>query len=116
MANGTQWLLEHVNEKCGTDYSQFQMRDILRKLTKKGVIDPKEKGSRYNFSGEKDKTVKAVIKYVSSGDAAKDRQKELDELKEKREKKAPAKTKSAPAKKSAPAEDLDDEDLDDLED
>ena len=113
MANGTQWLLEHVNEKCGTDYSQFQMRDILRKLTKKGVIEPKEKGARYDFSGEKDKTVKAVVKYVSSGDAAKDRQKELDELKEKREKKAPAKKTKA----AKPAEeDLDDEDLDDLDD
>lgn len=110
MANGTQWLLEHVNEKCGTDYSQFQIRDILRKLTKKGVIEPKEKGARYDFSGEKDKTVKAVVKYVSSGDAAKDRQKELDELKEKREKKAPAKKTKA----AKPAEeDLDDEDLDD---
>ena len=113
MANGTQWLLEHVNEKCGTDYSQFQMRDILRKLTKKGVIEAKEKGARYDFSGEKDKTVKAVVKYVSSGDAAKDRQKELDELKEKREKKAPAKKTKA----AKPAEeDLDDEDLDDLDD
>lgn len=113
MANGTQWLLEHVNEKCGTDYSQFQIRDILRKLTKKGVIEPKEKGARYDFSGEKDKTVKAVVKYVSSGDAAKDRQKELDELKEKREKKAPAKKTKA----AKPAEeDLDDEDLDDLDD
>ena len=113
MANGTQWLLEHVNEKCGTDYSQFQIRDILRKLTKKGVIEPKEKGARYDFSGEKDKTVKAVVKYVSSGDAAKDRQKELDELKEKREKKAPAKKTKA----AKPAEeDLDHEDLDDLDD
>lgn len=113
MANGTQWLLEHVNEKCGTDYSQFQIRDILRKLTKKGVIEPKEKGARYDFSGEKDKTVKAVVKYVSSGDAAKDRQKELDELKEKREKKAPAKKTKA----AKPAEeDLDDDDLDDLDD
>lgn len=129
MANGTQWLTEHLNETCGTEFSQFQVRDMLRRLAKEEKIPAKDRGARYDFSGEKDKTVKAVVKYVTSGQAEKDRRADLEKVKEKREttkekasaKKekaaAPKKEKAAPKKEKAaePVVDEDDDDLDDLD-
>lgn len=112
MANGTQWLTDLVNEKHGTSYSNFQMRDMLRRLAKNGEIEGKERGARYNFSGEKDKTVKAVLKYVSSGQADKDRREELDKVKENKKAKDQKPSKKA---KEAPAAEEDIDDLDDLD-
>lgn len=63
---GTAWLAEHVNEQCGTSYSSYQLRILLRKLVKEGVLDPREAGN-YSFSGVRDPQVIAVVKAVKNG-------------------------------------------------
>lgn len=68
---GAAWLAEHVNEELGTDYTAANMRVILRKMAADGELE-REVGTdraRYSFSGEKDPTVRAVLKRVKSGEA-----------------------------------------------
>jgi hypothetical protein len=122
---GTTWLAEHVNEVTGSEYDGFGIRVLLRKLAKDGVIERGE--GRYSFSGPKDKTVLAVVKFVKSGEAASAKSERLDELKAKRAaaankgpaaKKAPAAKKTSSSRRrraAAPVEEEDDEDEVDLD-
>lgn len=67
---GASWLAEHVNDILDTNYGAAQMRVILRKLANDGEIE-REVGTdraRYSFTGENDKTVKAVLKRVRAGE------------------------------------------------
>lgn len=68
---GASWLAEYVNEELDTDYTAAQMRVVLRKMAKDGDLE-REVGTdraRYNFTGEKDPIVRAVLKRVKSGEA-----------------------------------------------
>ena len=62
---GTKWLTDLVNEKLGTSYTSYQLRILLRKLTKEGVIEREE--GNYIFKGERDPRVVAVLKAVKAG-------------------------------------------------
>ena len=127
---GTQWLTDHVNEKCGTSYTPFQIRALLRKLGDRGVINRKQKGQRYAFKNERDSNVKAIVKYVSSGEAEADRKKELEAIQKKKDtpktkatnpkkeeaaaEEATPKKKAAPAKKKKPVAAEPEDDIDEL--
>lgn len=107
---GTAWLAETVNEKCGTSYTSYQLRVLLRKLTKDGVIERGE--GRYSFKGVSDPAVKEVIKAVKSGALDEDRKKGTEKAKAKS-------TKKRAAKKAKPepvdeADDDEDDDIDEL--
>jgi hypothetical protein len=68
---GASWLAEHVNEELGTEYTAANIRVILRKMAADGDLE-REVGTdraRYQFTGEKDPTVRAVLKRVRSGEA-----------------------------------------------
>lgn len=110
---GSAWLVDHVNAEAGTSYSASNLRILLRKLTKEGVLDRDTEGGRqrYNFpKGANDPQVKAIVKAVKGGAAEKAKAERLEDLKTKRassKKAAPAKGKT---KKAAPVEvDEDDE-------
>jgi len=110
---GSAWLVEHVNEQAGTNYTATALRILLRKLTKDGVLEREADGrARYNFpKGEKDPQVKAIVKAVKEGGADKARQERLDDLKAQKKSK-----KAAPAKKSRKAKvEVEEEDDDDLD-
>lgn len=126
-ALGTQWLTDHINEKCGTSYTPFQVRALLRKLGDRGVINRKEKSQRYAFKNERDSNVKAVVKYVSSGEADADRKKELEAIQKKKDtpkakatnpkkEEEAAPKKAAPSKKKKPASAEQEDDIDELVD
>ena len=112
----TQWLTDHINETCGTEYNSAGVRVMLRTLAERGKIKRDGDGprARWVFSGEKDANVKAIVKHVSSGEADAERQKKLDELKAKREK-SEAKPKAKAAPKAKPVEDDEDLDIEDLD-
>lgn len=59
--NDTRWLVDVVNEKTGGDYSSFDVRQTLRRLTKDGTIPAREPRTRYAFTGKTDPIVKKVI-------------------------------------------------------
>lgn len=68
---GASWLAEHVNDELGTEYTAANIRVILRKMANDGDIE-REVGTdraRYQFTGEKDPTVRALLKRVKSGEA-----------------------------------------------
>lgn len=68
---GASWLAEYVNEELGTDYTAAQMRVILRKMAAEGDLE-REVGTdraRYQFTGEKDPIVRAVLKRAKAGEA-----------------------------------------------
>jgi hypothetical protein len=68
---GASWLAEYVNEELGTEYTAANMRVILRKMAKDGDLE-REVGTdraRYQFTGEKDPTVRAVLKRARAGEA-----------------------------------------------
>jgi hypothetical protein len=68
---GASWLAEYINEEVGTEYTAAQMRVILRRLAADGELE-REVGTdraRYQFTGEKDPIVRAVLKRVRSGEA-----------------------------------------------
>lgn len=117
---GSGWLADQVNAACGTSFDAYNIRILLRKLTKDGVIERGE--GRYAFTGPKDPTVLAVIKAVKSGAADKAKQERLDELKAKRTAKAEAAappaakaTRTRRTPKAAPAEESDDDlDIDEI--
>lgn len=88
---GTAWLVEHVNEECGTDLDGKALRVILRELAESGIIQRDDR-SRYSFKGPRDKQVLAVIRAVKT--AARDDEKPA--------RGRPAK-KETPAAKTAPA-------------
>lgn len=109
-ALGAAWLATHVNDQLGTEYTPAQIRVILRKLAKDDESPvEREVGTdraRYAFTGENDKSVKAVVRAIKSG--ALDREK-ADRIAAARAAKAEADETPAPkakkAKKAAPVED-----------
>lgn len=116
VTNGTQWLAEFVNAKLGTSYKPYDLRVLLRKMAKNGDLE-REVGadrSRYDFSGENDPIVKAVLKKLKAGELDREKKASLEKLKASKGK----------GKKAAVAEDddevdeelTDDEDVDELED
>lgn len=129
---GTSWLAQHLEAKTGTAYTPYDLRVLLRKLAKKGILDRQigVERARYEFSGAKDPVVVEIVKAVKSGEIEKTKKEALDNLKEK----AAAKKAAAgqgPAKKKAKKpkveeveeddvdldeEDEDDEDVDELDD
>lgn len=126
---GTQWLVEFVNDACGTSYKSYDLRVLLRKMAKSGELD-REVGadrSRYSFTGESDPVVKAVVKKVKSGAVENEKKAALDKLKERTAVKnataegnvTPIKKRGRPAKPKPPVvdeeEDLDDDDVEDLD-
>lgn len=68
---GVAWLTQHVNDELGTSYTDANIRVILRKMAKDGELEREvgEDRARYSFTGEGDRTVKAVLKRVKSGEA-----------------------------------------------
>jgi hypothetical protein len=126
---GTQWLVNHVNEACGTSYKPYDLRVLLRKMAKNNELD-REVGSdrsRYSFTGPDDAVVKAVVKNVQSGAVENEKKAALDKLKERTAAKEPAATgnvtpikkRGRPAKpKPAPVDEeeyLDDDDVEELD-
>ena len=113
IAFGTKELADHVNEATGSSYDAYQLRILLRKLAKEGVIERDDSSgrARYSFTGPKDPQVKAIVKAVKEGAAEKAKTERLEGLKETRKAKAkPAKAKKAP--KAAPVEEVEEDDLD----
>lgn len=99
---GASWLATYTNQELGTDFTPAQVRVILRKMAGDGTLS-REVGvdrTRYEFSGESDRTVKAFIKRVQANP---------DEAKANRaERIAVARgAKAAKAKKTAAVEELD---------
>jgi len=94
---GTKELAAHVNAETGKSYDAYNLRILLRKLTKDGILErvESEGRSRYSFSGPKDPQVKAIVKAVKEGAAEKAKTERLDKLKADR-----AATKAAAPKKS----------------
>lgn len=94
---GTKELAAHVNAETGASYDAYNLRILLRKLTKDGVLErvESEGRSRYSFTGPKDPQVVAIVEAVKSGAAEKAKQERLDKLKADR-----AATKAAAPKKS----------------
>lgn len=114
---GSQWLAEHVNEQAGTSYDAYNLRILLRKLTKDGVLkrEAAEGRARYSFTGPKDPQVVAIIKAVKEGATEKAKQERLDGLKEKRQ--ATKKTKAPKAAKADVEPEAEEEDdFEDIED
>jgi len=114
---GAAWLADHVNETLGTELTPANVRVILRKMAADGDIE-REVGTdraRYSFTGENDRTVKAVIKRVRAGEVeeakkerlsaakagkkAKDEDEAEEETKPAKGKKAKAAAEEAPAPK-----------------
>lgn len=77
---GASWLAEHINEELGTNLTAANVRVILRKMAADGDIE-REVGTdraRYSFTGEKDATVRAVLKRVRSGEATSNKAEALE--------------------------------------
>ena len=113
IAFGTKELADHVNEATGSSYDAYQLRILLRKLAKEGVIERDETTgrARYSFTGPKDPQVKAIVKAVKEGAAEKAKEERLEGLKEKRKASKPGKKKATKAK-PAPEPELDEDELD----
>lgn len=114
IAFGTKELADHVNEATGSSYDAYQLRILLRKLAKDGVIerDDSTGRARYSFTGPKDPQVKAIVKAVKEGAAEKAKEERLEGLKEKRKASKSTKKAGKAPKASKEAEvELDDEEL-----
>lgn len=103
---GTKELAAHVNAEAGTAYDAYNLRILLRKLTKDGVLArvESEGRSRYSFTGPEDPQVVAIVAAVKDGAAEKAKQERLDGLKAQR-----AATKKAAPKKKASAKEAEPE-------
>lgn len=114
---GSKELAEHVNAECGTSYDAYNLRILLRKLTKEGVLQRDETAARqrYSFTGPEDPQVVAIVEAVKSGAAEKAKTERLEELKEKRAAKKPA-AKKTPARKAKAEPVVEEEDDFDIED
>lgn len=112
---GTKELAAHVNKEAGTSYDAYNLRILLRKLTKDGILErvESEGRSRYSFTGPKDPQVVAIVKAVKSGAAEKAKQERLDKLKADRAEKKAAAPKTSKKKAVVDAEpEADEEDFD----
>jgi hypothetical protein len=120
---GTKELAAHVNAEAGTSYDAYNLRILLRKLTKDGVLErvESEGRSRYSFTGPEDPQVQAIVEAVKSGAAEKAKAERLEKLKADRDAKKADKpaTKKAASKKAKAAEvepEADEEDDFEIED
>lgn len=99
---GASWLAEYVNEELGTEYTAANIRVILRKMAAEGDLE-REVGTdraRYQFTGERDPIVRAVLKRIKSGEADEAKKERLAAAKGGSSKKAAAEDEDdAPAKK-----------------
>lgn len=115
---GTKELAEHVNKEAGTSYDAYNLRILLRKLTKDGVLArvESEGRSRYSFTGPEDPQVVAIVAAVKDGAAEKAKQERLDGLKAQRAatKKAAPKKKAAAKEAEPEVEEEDDFDVEEL--
>jgi len=112
---GTKELAAHVNKEAGTSYDAYNLRILLRKLTKDGVLErvESEGRSRYSFTGPTDPQVKAIVKAVKEGAAEKAKTERLDKLKADRAAKKAAAPKTSKKKAVVDAEpEADEEDFD----
>lgn len=110
-AYGASWLADYINEATGKNYTAANIRVLLRKLAKDGVLDREvgEDRSRYAFTGPNDPIVKAALKHVKDGALEKEKAERLEAVKAN---KAAKKT----GKKAAPEpEEDEDEDDDEVE-
>ena len=110
---GTGELVALINKETGSSYDSYNLRVILRKMVKDGILERTEAEgrSRYSFSGPNDPQVKAILKAIKEGYGEKAKQERLDNLKAKRTEKPKAKksTKKAAAKEAPVV--VEDEDL-----
>lgn len=116
---GISELVEHINTEAGTSYDGYNLRIVLRKLVKDGVLERGE--GRYSFTGANDPQVKAILKAIKSGAAEKAKAERLDNLKASKATKGKpaAAPKASRSRKAAPKveEPKDDDDLlEDLDD
>jgi predicted transcriptional regulator len=110
---GSAWLATHVNEQAGTAYDAYNLRILLRKLTKDGVLTRAESEgrARYSFTGPEDPQVQQIVEAVKSGAADQAKQERLDKLKADRASKPKAtKAKATKAKAVEVEPDVDEED------
>ena len=94
---GTTWLVEYVNDQLDTEHDAKSLRVLLRKATEAGILD-RDDNSRYQFSGEGDRRVAKILKFV--------REQEKEAPAEKPAK-AKAAAKTAPAKRRRVADEDD---------
>ena len=111
---GTVWLADLVNEKLGTEYTSYQIRILLRKLIKEGTIEREE--GRYQFRGERDPKVLAVIKAAKAGDLDVEKKTRIAAIKAApvEEDEAPPTRRRSSRAKAAPVEEDEDIDLDEI--
>lgn len=120
---GSAWLAELVNEKLGTEHSAYTIRALIRKMIKDDSVDDKfertvgEDRERYEFTGEKDPKVRAVLAYVKKAKSAPKKDASDNLAKARAAKVAKAKAKAAEeVVEEDDAEDLDDDDDEDVDD
>lgn len=100
---GAAWLAEYINEELGTDYTAANVRVILRKMANDGDLE-REVGTdraRYQFSGEKDPTVRAVLKRIKNGEVETDKAEKLANARNGRKAKAEPVEEDEPKAKKA---------------
>lgn len=112
----TNWLAGVIADKTGKEYTTYQLRILLRKLTKDGVIERGE--GRYTFKGVNDPTVKAIVKAVKDGALeAETKEKTATAKKQAAAKRTAAKAPASASRKRKPkAEPEPEPELDDLDD
>lgn len=96
---GTAWLVEYVNDQLDTEHDAKSLRVLLRKATEAGILE-RDDNSRYQFSGEDDRQVAKILKFVREQEKEAPAEKPAG---------AKAATKTAPAKRRRAAADEDDE-------
>lgn len=116
---GTKELAAHVNAEAGTSYDAYNLRILLRKLTKEGVLErvESEGRSRYSFTGPEDPQVQAIVAAVKDGAAEKAKAERLEGLKAQRAEKkktTPKKGKAAKADVEPEADEEDDFEIEEL--
>lgn len=97
---GTSWLAELVNEKTGGEYTGYQIRILLRKLVKDGTLERKE--GRYEFTGEQDPQVLAVVRAIKSGVLEKEKADKLASIKGRKAKAAAPEPEEEGVEEEAP--------------
>lgn len=106
---GSPWLAAYITENTDETYDARGIRMLLRKLANDGKLQRQVgvERSRYEFTGEKDPIVVAVLAMVKSGEAKALKQAGLQKVKDEAAAKKAA--KAAAKAKAAPVEEDDDE-------
>lgn len=111
---GSKELAAYITEKTDKEVTAYQLRDLIRKMARKGEFEREvgEDRSRYEWTGPKDPAVRAILKAVQGGALEKSKAGNLENLKKAREVRA-ANSKKAKSKKVEEVEEIEDEDLED---